>query len=150
MLVKDIMSTDLVTCSVEESLQQAVKIMLQNGVGSVIVCKDETPIGIVTETDILQAGYITKRPFVEIPIRKVKSDSLITIAPGSTLRRATQMMNENNIKKLVVIEDLDPVGIITTKDITTKYHEIVAQAHSLSNPSQPRKLNPSVARFDIE
>lgn len=131
MLVEDIMSTDLVTCPVEESLQAGVERMLKRGVGSVIVVSDETPVGIVTETDSLHAGAVTERPFTEIPIRKVMSRPLITVQPDKTLRAATRRMNEESVKKLVVVEDMIEErkleGILTTQDIVENYHQLKSE-----------------------
>jgi CBS domain-containing protein len=126
MLVEESMSTDLVTCQVDTSLQNSVGCMLRNRVGSVIVLEAETPVGIVTETDTIHAGYVTERPFTDIPIRKVMSNPLITISPKKTLRRATQRMDEDGVKKLVVVEDMDLLGILTTQDIVENYHELKA------------------------
>lgn len=150
MLVEEVMTTDLVTCSVEKSLQEGVERLLRNGVGSVIVREKEMPLGIVTETDVLHAGYVTKRPFTEIPIQKVMSAPLVTIPPQKTLRRATQRMYEENIKKLVVVEDLDPVGIITTQDIIEHYHDLKAEIHDLVRPNHSRSLDSSVSSSDVE
>ena len=150
MLVEEVMTTDLVTCPVEESLHEGVERMLRNSVGSVIVCEGEMPVGIVTETDSLHAGYVTQRPFTEIPIQKVMSDTLITISPKKTLRRATQRMREEDIKKLVVVEDLDLVGIITAQDVLENYGDIKAEMHDLARPHQPRNLDVSAAYLGVE
>ncbi|SDF59862.1 CBS domain-containing protein [Halorientalis regularis] len=131
MLVEDIMTTALVTCPVEASLQGGVERMLRNRAGSVIVNDADTPVGIVTETDSLYAGYVTERPFTDIPLREVMSSPLQTISPRKTLRRATERMHEADIKKLVVVEDMDLVGIITTRDIVDAYPDLKAEIHDL-------------------
>ena len=140
-LVEEAMTTDLVTCPVEESLQAGVERMIRNRVGSVIVHEEKTPVGIVTETDSLYAGCVTERPFTEIPVRKVMSNPLNTITPKKTLRRATERMHEEGIKKLVVVEDMDLVGIITTQDIIEAYHDLKAEIRNLVHPQQPRSLD---------
>lgn len=137
MLVEAVMTTDLVTVPIEDSLQAGVELMLRNGVGSVIVREDGVPTGIVTETDALYASGVTERPFTELPIRKVMSNPLITISPDKTLRRATQRMHEEGIKKLVVAEEMTLVGIVTTQDIIESYHDLKAEIHDLVEPSGP-------------
>ncbi|GGJ16097.1 inosine-5-monophosphate dehydrogenase [Halobellus salinus] len=131
MLVEAAMTTDLVTCSVEESVRGGVERMLRNHAGSVIVHEDAAPVGIVTETDCLHAGFVTEAPFGEIPIRKVMSRPLHTIPPEKTLRRATKRMREKSIKKLVVVEGMDLVGIITTQDVIEAYHDLKAEIHDI-------------------
>jgi CBS domain-containing protein len=131
MLVEEVMSVNLVTCPMDVSLQNGVECMLENRVGSVVVLDEETSVGIVTETDTIHAGYVTERPFTDIPIRKVMSNPLITISPEKTLRRATQRMEKDGVKKLVVVEDMNPVGILTTQDIVENYHELKADVTDL-------------------
>ncbi|MES3161142.1 MAG: CBS domain-containing protein [Halorubrum sp.] len=147
MLVEDVMSTDLVTCPVTAPLQEGVERMLENRVGSVIIRDEEAPVGIVTETDVLHAGYVTKRPFTEIPIRKVMSNPLHTVQPTKTLRRATRRMRQENVKKLVVTADLQPVGIVTAQDVIENYHDIRAEIHDLARSDHTRRLDASA--FDL-
>jgi len=148
MLVSEVMTADLVTCPVEASLRDAVERMLRRGVGSVIVSDDGRPAGILTETDVLHAGYVAQRPFDEIPVRKVMSGSLVTIAPEKTLRRATQRMHAEGVKKLVVVEDFTPVGIVTTQDVIESYHDLKSEIHDLLRPEYSRSHDPSADGFN--
>jgi CBS domain-containing protein len=138
MLVAEIMSTDLVTCPPGTSLQTAAGRLLENGVGSVIVEDEDQPVGIVTETDLIHAGYVTERPFTEIPTRKVMSRPLRTISPGKTLREATRRMKEENIKKLVVVEEMDVAGILSAQDIIRSYPELRSEITDIVHPPQRR------------
>jgi CBS domain-containing protein len=139
MLVEDVMATDIVTCEAEATLRVAVERMLRAHVGSVIVTREGNPAGIVTETDALLAGYRTEKPFGEIPVRSVASDSLVTIQPSRTVRSAIQLMREEAIKKLPVVEGLDLVGILTMTDITRHYGDIVREIHDLERPMARRE-----------
>lgn len=51
--VKDVMTRNVITISPENTLYEAVKIMGENRIGSLIVVKYDTPVGIITERDIL-------------------------------------------------------------------------------------------------
>ena len=131
MLVREAMSTELVTVPLAASVHEAVKRMLQAGVGSVIVTHESDPVGILTETDALIAGYRTARSFEEIPVKPAMSRPLQTIAPEATVRAAVDQMHREAIKKLAVVEGLDLVGIITATDIATKHDALVAEALAL-------------------
>jgi CBS domain-containing protein len=148
MLVEDLMSTEVVTCSIDSSLQTGVERMLTNRVGSVIVHDDDVPVGIVTETDILHAGYVTERPFTDIPVQQVMSTPLITITPAKTLRRATRRMHEEEVKKLVAVDGIDLVGIITTQDIIHNYDELKADSTEMARPHQRRAF--TSRKFHLE
>lgn len=131
MLVADIMRTEIVTCDVDASLRGAGRRMLDEGVGSVIVTRDGTPLGIVTETDALQAGVATDRPFGDIALGEVASHPLLTTTPDATVRKAVERMREEGVKKLPVMEDMELRGIVTRSDVTAHYGDFIREVHEL-------------------
>lgn len=132
MLVEDLMSTDIVTCELDASLQTAVVRLLEANVGSVIVTRSGEPMGIVTETDSLLAGASLQRPFDEIPIEKAVTHPLITITRDTTIRKAVERMKTNDIKKLPVVDELELQGIITFTDIAVNHSDIMQEAREVS------------------
>ena len=150
MLVADLMNTDVVTADIEGTVRVAAEAMLREHVGSVIVVTDGNPTGIVTETDILEAGYATDDCFSEIPLRQVTSRSLVTIAPDKSLRTAMRTMRDENIKKLPVQDGIDLVGILTMTDVTRQYNEIVQEIHAMEQPRglSEAELRGLSSRFD--
>lgn len=143
MLVEDVMETDIVTVETAETLGQTVERLLRHHVGSVIVVEDGNPAGIVTETDVLRAGYATGDCFGDIPTRDVMSRPLETIAPEKSLRTAMRTMRDNDIKKLPVQDGIDLVGIMTMTDVTRRYNDIVQEIHAME---QPRGLSDAELR----
>jgi len=136
MLVEDVMTTDLVTCDAGASVRAAAERMLRNRVGSVVVTNEGTPTGIATEADVLHAGYVTDAPLSEIPLRKAMSSPLATIQPKKTLRTATDRMRTEGIKKLVVVDGVTPVGIVTTGDIVDNYAGIKREVRDLASDAE--------------
>jgi CBS domain-containing protein len=136
MLVRDAMTTEVVTVPADASLQQAVGRMLREGVGSAVVTRDGTPAGIVTEADTLKAGYLSERPFTDIPVVKAASGSLVTISRDATVRKAVRQMHENDVKKLPVVESMEIVGIITMTDVVREQEELIDEAHRLEEGRQ--------------
>jgi CBS domain-containing protein len=143
MKVEDLMNTDVVTSDLEETVRTAVETMLRNHIGSVIVVTDSNPTGIVTETDILKAGYATDESFSQIPLKHVMSHPLVTIAPDKSLRTAMRTMKDEDIKKLPVQDGIDLVGILTMTDVSRQYNEIVREIHLME---QPRDLSEAELR----
>lgn len=131
MLVRDLMSTDLVTAPADASLREAVGRMLEGGVGSVIVLNEGEPAGMVTETDALLAGYRTDRPLGSIPVRSVMSGPVVTVTPSTPVREAIDRMVTNDIKKLPVLEGIDLVGIVTMSDVVDHHGALLQRARSI-------------------
>lgn len=131
MLVRDLMSTDLVTAPADASLREAVGRMLEGGVGSVIVLNEGEPAGMVTETDALLAGYRTDRPLGSIPVRSTMSGPVVTVTPSTPVREAIDRMVTNDIKKLPVLEGIDLVGIVTMSDVVDHHGALLQRARSI-------------------
>jgi len=128
MLVRDAMTTDVVTVPADAPLRRAVGVMLREGVGSAVVTRNGDPAGIVTETDALKAAYRFERPFGEIPVAKAASDGVVTIPPDATVRKAVRKMHDEDVKKLPAVEGLDVVGVLTMTDVVREQEALIDEA----------------------
>jgi len=146
MLVREVMSTEVVTCGPDASLRTAGRRMLDAGVGSVVVVDDGVPMGILTETDALRAGVLTDRPFDDVAVREVGSRPLATVGPETTVRKAVDRMREVGVKRLPVVDDGDLVGVLTRTDVANHYGAFVREAHALDE----RREDWEARRFDPE
>ncbi|RQG93543.1 CBS domain-containing protein [Natrarchaeobius chitinivorans] len=125
--VADVMTEDVVTADRSTTLEVVAEWMLHNDVGSVVVTNDGSPYGIVTESDVVMAGYRTGRPFADIPTQKVASHPLVTVEPRQSVRLVVERMRTERIKKLVVVEALEMRGIVTTNDLIDHYGELTRE-----------------------
>jgi len=107
--------------------------MLDRGVGSVVVVRDDAPVGILTETDAVRTGVVTDRPFDDVTVREAASHPVVTTRGDVTVRKAVSRMTEAGIKKLPVVEDAELVGIVTRSDVASHYREFVREAHALDD-----------------
>lgn len=128
MLVSELMSTPVASVPIDRSLQEAVERMLADRIGSVVVTEDGNPVGIVTETDVLVAGYRSRAPLFDIPVAEAASRPLITIAPDATVRAAVERMREEGVKKLGVADGLDLRGILTHQDVVQSHPDLIREA----------------------
>ncbi|MEF8780228.1 MAG: CBS domain-containing protein [Haloferacaceae archaeon] len=144
MSIREAMSTDLVTITLEENLQAAVTRMLDNRVGSVVVVSGGDPVGIVTETDVLAVGTTFEGSFTEIPISRAMSEDPVTTEPDAPVEQAVETMREYGIKKLPVLEDGELVGVVTMTDLVYHRHDLAREAERLERqrsqdpPERPR------------
>ncbi|WP_416840711.1 CBS domain-containing protein [Haloferax sp. DFSO52] len=117
MRVDEVMTEDVATIGVDSSVASCARSMLHHGAGSVVVTTDRGPVGIVTESDVLRAGVSSDTPLSSIPTRAVMSHPIKWIRPDSTNRMAAQKMRDERVKKLVVVDGTEMVGIVTATDI---------------------------------
>lgn len=124
MLVRELMTTDLVTAPVEADMRTVAKRMLDRRVGSVIITNDGTPTGIITESDALLVGYTADKPFSAVSAQAAMSHPLATIEPTTTIRAATDRMIDEGVKKLPVVSELELQGILTMTDIIRAHSDL--------------------------
>jgi CBS domain-containing protein len=115
-LVRDIMSREVVTIAPEATMAEAARLMGEKHIGSLIVVKYATPVGIVTERDLLSSVLALGRIPKEVKVESVMSYPLIKISPKASIKEAAQAMIKKR-GRLAVFEDGDLVGVITASDL---------------------------------
>jgi CBS domain-containing protein len=120
-LVSSIMSKDVKIEVEEQDIGAVCRLMGDNDIGSVVIVKrkgkDQIPVGIVTERDIVRT-LGRKTGDLKEPLTTFMSKPLVTIRSNSTAREAMQLMNTNHIRRVVVTDQSDRmIGILTEKDI---------------------------------
>ena len=114
--VKSIMSKDIATISPETSMENAAKIMGEKHVGSLIVIKYETPVGIITERDLLTKVLAKGRDLKEEKVENTMSYPLISICNTAKIKEAARIMIKKK-GRLAVFECGKLVGIVTASDL---------------------------------
>jgi len=113
--VKDIMTKNVVSISVDSNVFEAAELMCSSQLGCLVVVDGEAPVGIVTERDIVRR-VVAKRLPLETKISEVMSKSLITVDPDASLKEAARLMSSNQIRRLPVSRDNKLVGIVVAAD----------------------------------
>lgn len=114
--VRAAMSKDIVSVETERSIRSAVKTMVKNNLGAVVITKDGKPVGIVTERDIMKSiGY--GKVSLETKVGVIMSKPLISIGSDATLGEAADVMIKRKVRRLLVKEDSQYVGIVTQRDL---------------------------------
>ncbi len=113
--VKDIMTKDVVSIDVNNSIFDAAELMSSNQLGCLVVMDGELPVGIVTERDMVRRVVAKKLP-LNVKISEIMSKSLITIDPNTSLKEAARVMSTNKIRRLPVLKKNKLVGIVVASD----------------------------------
>ncbi|HWJ32015.1 MAG TPA: CBS domain-containing protein [Gaiellaceae bacterium] len=116
MHIGGVMRTKLVTARPEESAAEAIRRMLESGIGSVIVIDEHQPVGMFTERDVLRLAG-DGADFESIPVRRAMTARPLTIGAGDDILAASQMMAERKLRHLPVVEDGNLVGIVSMRDV---------------------------------
>ena len=96
-------------------LGEVAKIMLDNGIGSVPVMKDDEMVGIVSKADFVTLAVGIA--FDKITVKEIMTKDVVAVAPTDRLVHARRQMMDANVGRLPVIDDDELVGMITSKDL---------------------------------
>ncbi|MEV5676962.1 MULTISPECIES: CBS domain-containing protein [unclassified Streptomyces] len=117
MLVRDAMSTMLLTIGPTHTLRQAARLMSARRVGAAVVHDPDTSgLGIITERDILNAVASGQNPDLETASAHT-TGNVVFAAPTWTLEEAAEAMTHGGFRHLIVLDGAGPVGIVSVRDI---------------------------------
>ncbi|MFD5126231.1 cyclic nucleotide-binding/CBS domain-containing protein [Streptomyces sp. NPDC058385] len=117
MLVRDAMSTVVLTIGPAHTLRRSARLMSERHVGAAVVLDPDTcGIGILTERDILNSLGLGQNPDHEIAGTHTTTD-VVFAAPAWTLQEAAEAMAHGGFRHLIVLDDQEPVGIVSVRDI---------------------------------
>ena len=105
------------TIDPEGTVLEALKIMADNNVGSVVVRDSEKYHGIFTERDYSRNVILKNRHSSETKVKEVMSVNLPEIKPLDTLNHCMQLMADHNVRYLPVMEEGKINGIISITDV---------------------------------
>ena len=118
LIVREAMSSPVVTIDEDQSVVEAAEIMRKNRIGAIIVeSKGGQPVGIVTERDFVYRVIAKDAIPREIQVKEVMSSPLRTVDPETSLEDAMALMNKANVRRLGVIYKENLEGVISDKDI---------------------------------
>ncbi|MDQ0751181.1 MULTISPECIES: CBS domain-containing protein [Streptomyces] len=117
MLVRDAMSTVVLTIGPTHTLRQAAALMAARKVGAAIVHDpDAGGIGILTERDILISVGRGQDPDTELVHAHTTTD-VVFATPAWTLEEAAGAMAHGGFRHLIVLDRDEPAGVVSVRDI---------------------------------
>ena len=115
--IRDVMTPAPVTVTSHTTLEQAAREMRDANIGDVIVLDGEQITGILTDRDIVVRAVAGGRNPSQTRVGEIASRELTTIDPDESIDSAVALMRERSIRRLPVVEDGRPVGIVSLGDL---------------------------------
>jgi len=91
--------------------------MTEKGVGSIMVTSNDLAYGIVTERDIVRKVGAKGKSLQEVKLRDLASKPIIFAEPQNTVEEAIELMTKHKIRRLPIVQEGKPVGIVTVTDL---------------------------------
>lgn len=130
MRAKDAIRKSPETIEAGQTITEAAQRMDAAAVGALVVVEDGTPIGIVTDRDLVVRAMAKRYP-PDSRVDGVMSMGVIAIDADADLRHAIDLFSHHAIRRLPVVENGEMCGMITVDDV------VVDLAHDLDEATKP-------------
>jgi CBS domain-containing protein len=126
MLVKDVMTSPVVTVDEDAPSNKIAKLMDENNLGCVIITSNaKKPVGIITERDLVKRVLSKNVVPDTIKAKGIMTSPLVTIEPEATISEAARRMSRLDIRRLGVVYKGNLVGLISSRDILGVMPELI-------------------------
>ena len=104
-------------CSPNEPVLNAIKMMADRDIGSVMVMDDDRLLGMFTERHYSRNVFLKGRSSPNTPIREVMATELVAVGPERTVEECMALMTEKRVRHLPVMRGRRLVGVISIGDL---------------------------------
>lgn len=117
MIVKEIMTRDISSLNVDDTIETAAQLMKEHNIGSVPVCSGERVVGIITDRDIAVRAVAEGENTKLQSVRTIMSSNPVLGNPNMDIHEVSRIMSERQIRRLPIVENNNLVGVISLGDI---------------------------------
>ncbi|MFG2648664.1 CBS domain-containing protein [Streptomyces sp. NPDC048436] len=115
--VRDVMTPGVVAVGPDASLVEAAQLMRAQDVGHVLVATEGRLVGVLTDRDIAMRAVADGADPLTVSAQAVCTPNPVMVAPDDAVSAAVSLMLENAVRRLPVVEDGQPVGMVSLGDL---------------------------------
>lgn len=119
-------------------VSDAAKAMVDSKVESILVFENSRVIGIVTIKDIFRDVVAKGKDPTKLTLNEIARKSIIKIHKDAKVKDAIDLMNKNDIRRLIVTNEERPIGIISQKTVIGNLGKFAAVLPELEIPDKIR------------
>ncbi|HEV3400644.1 MAG TPA: CBS domain-containing protein [Acidimicrobiales bacterium] len=128
------MTTDPVALDASEPVGEAARRMKAQDIGDVIVLQDGQICGVVTDRDIVVRVLAEGRDPNQTQLGEVCSREVASVSPTDDLTAAGDLMRDRAVRRVPVVENGRPVGIVSIGDLAIERDPDSALSHISAAP----------------
>ena len=113
----DSKGSDIFSITMGESVLDAIKLMADKAIGSLLVMQGDELKGIVTERDYARKVIIKGRSSETTEVSEIMTTRVRTVSPEKTVNYCMALMTEYKIRHLPVVDEGAVVGVISIGDL---------------------------------
>ncbi|WP_062105185.1 CBS domain-containing protein [Bacillus niameyensis] len=139
--IRDIMTSNVQTCSMSDSIEEVAMKMKNDNVGVIPIVENRQLKGLITDRDIV-LRCIAEKTSISAKVSEIMSNQLITVTPETPTQEAARIMAKEQIRRLPVVEDGELVGIVALADLAVRDLTDDQAKIALSEISEPDENQP--------
>jgi CBS domain-containing protein len=132
--IKNILSRkghNAISVSPDTSVIDALKVMAENNIGSVVVMQDGKFMGIITERDYSRKVILKGKNSTDTKVSEIMTAEFPDLKPSDTVEHCMELMTQSNIRYLPVFEEKKLTGIISISDVVKE--TIIVQQETIAH-----------------
>jgi CBS domain-containing protein len=110
---------NIIASEYDKSALDASIMLKEKEISFLVIQKEGNPIGLVTERDIVRKIAAEDKKSSEVLIQDLMSKKFKWVKPEDSIENAIQKMLNNNIRRLLVLDNDKLVGVITQTDLSS-------------------------------
>jgi CBS domain-containing protein len=126
-----------VTVLPDTTVVEALTIMAEKNIGSVVVMENDKYLGIMTERNYSRKVILKGKNSTTTKVSEIMSTDLPSVNPADSIEHCMQLMTEKNIRYMPVFDNAKLAGIISMSDVVKEtilaQKETINQLHSYIN-----------------
>ena len=116
--VRDIMQKKVITIDHDKTAHEASVILKEKEISFLVIMKEGKPTGIVSERDIVRKIAAEDLTASSVMLEKIMSKKFRWVEPNTSIEDTVQKMLNNNIRRLIVLENDNLAGVVTQTNLT--------------------------------
>src|SRR5215831_2246224 len=114
----------VIAVSPDETVLQALKILAEKDIGTVLVMRGESMVGILSERDCARKVDLKGRAAANTRVRDIMTEQVVVARPATTIVQCMALMKERRIRHLPVVDGTKVLGVLSSRDVL---EEIIAE-----------------------
>ena len=116
--IRDIMEKNVVTIEDDKTALDAARLISEKDVSFLVIMKNNTPVGVLSESDFVKRLAADDKKASEVIVSEIMSSNFRWVEPETEIEDAIQKMLNNNVRRLVILDNNKLAGVITQTDLT--------------------------------
>ena len=116
--IRDIMEKNVVTIEDDKTALDAANLISEKDVSFLVIMINNIPVGVLSESDFVKRLAADDKKASEVIVSEIMSSNFRWVEPETEIEDAIQKMLNNNVRRLVILDNNKLAGVITQTDLT--------------------------------